>query len=438
MPILRSENENVISERCESSDSVRKPCAMLPPKADARARRGSTWIHWKSSTALAKVSMRSWVISIQGEIATSSPTRCSRSRRPGMAVTFAPSATDRAARRACGPCRRGRRRLPQRAYPRRLALRRAPRRVPYTESFRPSARARSRTRAAARWRTSPSRFADRPSDRDRLPRAAGPAALRPAKLSSKTFFCAARDRLGQPALHGGILHAALFVAVDDHAGLYQHRRHGRAAADREVVVEVHAVDLVREGPVLAEDRVGMIARGGEAGGAQLGADGARAGEAFLRLRIEARDEQREAREALRIGEVSLSHGIVVDREEQVRAARLSCPVSQTRMGFDHADFESGGLERAPHLDRELAVELELRPAACRNHARLPGVMADVDRHEQRGERARNARSQACASRGTPTSPLSPRGSAAARRPAAPPRRSPPLRAACASPSSAAW
>src|SRR6266540_2679373 len=305
MPILRSENENVISERRESSDSVRKPCAMLPPKAEARARRGSTWIHWKSSTALAKLSMRSWVISIQGEIATSSPTRCSRSRTPGMAVISAPSAAR------------------QRASPQRPALRRAPRRVPCTESFRPSARARSRTRAAARWRTSPSRFADRPSDTGQPPRAAGPAALRPGKLSSKTFLCAARDRLGQPALHGGIFHAALFVAVDDHAGLYQHRRHGRAAADREVIVEVHAVDLVREGPVLAEDRVGMIARGAEAGGAQLGADGARAGEAFARLRIEARDEQREAGEALRIGEVSLSHGVVVDRQEQARAARLS-------------------------------------------------------------------------------------------------------------------
>src|SRR6266851_10431413 len=102
----------------------------------------------------------------------------------------------------------------------------------------------------------------------------------------------------------------------------------------------------------------MIARGGEAGGAQLGADGARAGEAFLRLRIEARDEQREAGEALRLGEVSLPHGIVVDREEQVRAARLSCSLPQTRMGVDHAHFEACGLERAPQLGRELAIELE--------------------------------------------------------------------------------
>src|SRR6266704_2195537 len=76
----RSLKEKVISDRCESSDSVRKPCAMVPPKGEDCARLRSTWIHWKSSTALAKVSMRSCVISIQGETAISSPTRCSRSR----------------------------------------------------------------------------------------------------------------------------------------------------------------------------------------------------------------------------------------------------------------------------------------------------------------------------------------------------------------------
>src|SRR2546425_12626616 len=80
MPILRSLNEKVASDRCESSDRVRKPCAMVPPKGDALARAGSTWIHWKSSIARAKVSMRSCVISTHGETPTSCPTRASSSR----------------------------------------------------------------------------------------------------------------------------------------------------------------------------------------------------------------------------------------------------------------------------------------------------------------------------------------------------------------------
>ena len=54
---------------------------MVPPNGESFARAGSTWIHWKSSIALAKVSMRSCVTSIQGETPTSSPTRLSRSRR---------------------------------------------------------------------------------------------------------------------------------------------------------------------------------------------------------------------------------------------------------------------------------------------------------------------------------------------------------------------
>src|SRR5688572_29120630 len=48
---------------------------MVPPKGEPFARCGSTWIHWKSSMALAKVSMRSWPTSTQGDTATSSPTR---------------------------------------------------------------------------------------------------------------------------------------------------------------------------------------------------------------------------------------------------------------------------------------------------------------------------------------------------------------------------
>src|SRR5439155_3506290 len=71
---------------CDSSDSVRKPCAIVPPKGELFARAGSTWIHWKSSIALAKVSMRCCVISTHGETPTSCPTRASRLR---MVVTSA-------------------------------------------------------------------------------------------------------------------------------------------------------------------------------------------------------------------------------------------------------------------------------------------------------------------------------------------------------------
>src|SRR3954447_19036878 len=76
----RSLNEKVDSDRCESSESVRKPCAMVLPNGEFLARSRSTWIHWKSSIAFAKLSMRSCVISNQGETPTSSPTRCSRLR----------------------------------------------------------------------------------------------------------------------------------------------------------------------------------------------------------------------------------------------------------------------------------------------------------------------------------------------------------------------
>src|SRR5690242_7260605 len=81
MPMRRSVKPKVVSERCERSESVRKPCAMVAPNGERFARSGSTWIHWKSSIALAKVSMRSWVISSQGDTPTSSPTRFSRSRK---------------------------------------------------------------------------------------------------------------------------------------------------------------------------------------------------------------------------------------------------------------------------------------------------------------------------------------------------------------------
>src|SRR5437764_14210241 len=80
MPILRSLNEKVCSDRCESRDSVRNPWAIVPPKGEFFARSASTWIHWKSPIALAKVSMRCCVISTHGDTPTSCPTRASRLR----------------------------------------------------------------------------------------------------------------------------------------------------------------------------------------------------------------------------------------------------------------------------------------------------------------------------------------------------------------------
>src|SRR5258706_527537 len=53
---------------------------MVPPKGEPLARAGSTWIHWKSSVALAKRSIRSWEISTHGETPTSSPILDSSSR----------------------------------------------------------------------------------------------------------------------------------------------------------------------------------------------------------------------------------------------------------------------------------------------------------------------------------------------------------------------
>src|ERR1700722_6850281 len=45
-------------------ESVRNPCPIGPPNGDcAVARSGSTWIHWWSSVASAKVFTRSWVTS---------------------------------------------------------------------------------------------------------------------------------------------------------------------------------------------------------------------------------------------------------------------------------------------------------------------------------------------------------------------------------------
>src|SRR5438552_2553026 len=217
----RSLKEKVISDRCESSDSVRKPCAMVPPKGEDSARLRSTWIHWKSSTALAKVSMRSCVMSTQGETAISSPTRCSRSRTLVIA------------RRLPGAC-------------------------------------------------------DAP----------------------------------------------------------------RAARDREVVVVMHAVDLVREGPVLAEHRVGMIARWREAGGTQPRADGRGAGEALVGLGIPPGHEKGEARESVRVRQLAQAHGVVVNRQKEIGARRVARTVVQDRVVAalaDHAHFQSHLVQQAFQL-----------------------------------------------------------------------------------------
>ena len=51
------------------------PRHMVPPKGDsAVARAGSTWIHWKSPVASAKVSTRRWSIVSQSVTQTSRPT----------------------------------------------------------------------------------------------------------------------------------------------------------------------------------------------------------------------------------------------------------------------------------------------------------------------------------------------------------------------------
>src|SRR5262245_1683231 len=48
-----------------SSESVRKPCAIVVPNGPCAARSGSTWIHWWSPVASANSSIRSCVISSQ-------------------------------------------------------------------------------------------------------------------------------------------------------------------------------------------------------------------------------------------------------------------------------------------------------------------------------------------------------------------------------------
>ena len=60
----------------DSSDSNRKPCAMVPPNGVSRAARsGSTWMNWWSSVASANWSIIVCETTRQGETPTSLPTR---------------------------------------------------------------------------------------------------------------------------------------------------------------------------------------------------------------------------------------------------------------------------------------------------------------------------------------------------------------------------
>src|SRR3954469_16330594 len=54
--------------------TVRKPCATVRPNGPAAARSGSVWIHWWSSVASAKTSMRCWSTVTQSLVPRSSPT----------------------------------------------------------------------------------------------------------------------------------------------------------------------------------------------------------------------------------------------------------------------------------------------------------------------------------------------------------------------------
>ena len=48
-----SRTSNAEARISGSSDSVRKPCAIVVPNGPAAARSGSTWIHWWSLVASA-------------------------------------------------------------------------------------------------------------------------------------------------------------------------------------------------------------------------------------------------------------------------------------------------------------------------------------------------------------------------------------------------
>jgi hypothetical protein len=63
---------------------------------------------------------------------------------------------------------------------------------------------------------------------------------------------------------------------------------------------------------------------------------------------------------------------VVDGDEQVRAARIACPMMQLGVIAalaDHAHILARSQQHAAHLHRQFEVVLELGPAARRDHAR---------------------------------------------------------------------
>src|SRR5437660_155904 len=49
----------------ESSDSVRNPCAIVPPNTVCAAAAGSMWMNWRSSVASANASIRAWSIALE-------------------------------------------------------------------------------------------------------------------------------------------------------------------------------------------------------------------------------------------------------------------------------------------------------------------------------------------------------------------------------------
>src|SRR5690349_1434704 len=74
-----STTSSAASKKRGSSDSVRKPWAIGPPKGPALARSTSTWIHWWSPVASANWFTCSCVMVIQSLTATSWPTQAARS-----------------------------------------------------------------------------------------------------------------------------------------------------------------------------------------------------------------------------------------------------------------------------------------------------------------------------------------------------------------------
>src|SRR3954447_20327236 len=80
MPSKRSAGCGTDPDRCVSSDSVRKPCAIGTPHGDISLQAsGSTWMNWWSSVTSANVLIRSWVTSNHSPVPSGSPTAASNS-----------------------------------------------------------------------------------------------------------------------------------------------------------------------------------------------------------------------------------------------------------------------------------------------------------------------------------------------------------------------